>query len=152
QTREAEAALEAPLRRVFAKHLQRGKVEVGLRLRRRRPAAPEVAVDEKLLDALLSRLQALSQRYPVDARLTARDLLAVPQMVTVESAVAAYSPEEIGDVEALAEQAAAALVAMREAEGAAIAGALAPRLGLLRSRTAALSARREEIAKSLAAS
>ena len=152
QTRESETVLEAPLRRVFARHLHRGKVEVGLRLKRRRPAAPEVAVDERLLDALLSKLQALSARYPVDARLTARDLLAVPQMVIVESAAAAFSPEEIAELEALAEQAAGALVAMREAEGASIAGALAPRLAVLRSRTASLAARREEIARALAAS
>jgi len=152
QTRESETVLEAPLRRVFARHLHRGKVEVGLRLKRRRPATPEVAVDERLLDALLSKLQALSERYPVDARLTARDLLAVPQMVIVESAAAAFSPEEIAELEALAEQAAGALVAMREAEGASIAGALAPRLAVLRSRTASLAARREEIARALAAS
>jgi uncharacterized protein (TIGR00255 family) len=137
---------------VFARHLHRGKVEVGLRLRRRRPAAPEVAVDERLLDALLSRLGELSQRYPVDARLTARDLLAVPQMVTVESAAAAFTPQEIGDLEGVAEQAAGALVRMRQTEGASIAAALAPRLALLRARTASLSARREEIARSLAAS
>ena len=152
QTRESETVLEAPLRRVFARHLHRGKVEVGLRLKRRRPATPEVAVDERLLDALLSKLQALSERYPVDARLTARDLLAVPQMVTVESAAAAFAPEEIADLEALAEQAAGALVAMREAEGASIAAALAPRLAVLRSRTAALASRREEIARALATS
>jgi uncharacterized protein (TIGR00255 family) len=152
QTRDSEAELEAPLRRVFARHLHRGKVEVGLRLRRRRPAAPEVAVDERLLDALLSRLGELSQRYPVDPRLTARDLLAVPQMVTVESAGAAFTPQEIGDLEGVAEQAARALVRMRQTEGASIAAALAPRLALLRSRTAALSARREEIARALAAS
>jgi len=152
QTRESETVLEAPLRRVFARHLHRGKVEVGLRLKRRRPAAPEVAVDERLLDALLSKLQALSARYPVDARLTARDLLAVPQMVIVESAAAAFPPEEIAELEALAEQAAEALVAMREAEGASIAAALAPRLAVLRSRTAALAARREEIARALATS
>src|SRR6478672_2592923 len=102
QTRESETVLEAPLRRVFARHLHRGKVEVGLRLKRRRPATPEVAVDERLLDALLSKLQALSERYPIDARLTARDLLAVPQMVTVESAAAAFAPDEIAALEALA--------------------------------------------------
>src|SRR6478672_932273 len=152
QTRESETVLEAPLRRVFARHLHRGKVEVGLRLKRRRPATPDVAVDERLLDALLSKLQALSERYPVDARLTARDLLAVPQMVIVESAAAAFSPEEIAELEALAEQAAGALVAMREAEGTSIAAALAPRLAVLRSRTASLAARREEIARALATS
>jgi len=152
QTRDSEAELEGPLRRVFSRHLHRGKVEVGLRLRRRRPAAPEVAVDERLLDALLSRLGALAERYPVDARLTARDLLAVPQMVTVESASAPFTPQEIGALEALAEQSAAALVAMRETEGSSIAAALAPRLALLRSRTAALASRREEIARALAAS
>jgi uncharacterized protein (TIGR00255 family) len=73
-------------------------------------------------------------------------------MVTVESASAPFTPDEIGALEALAEQAAAALVAMRETEGASIAAALTPRLALLRSRTAALAARREEIARALAAS
>jgi uncharacterized protein (TIGR00255 family) len=152
QTRDSEAELESPLRKVFARHLHRGKVEVGLRLRRRRPAPPEVAVDERLLDALLSRLGSLSERYPVDPRLNARDLLAVPQMVTVEAAAPSFSPEEVGQLEALAEQAALGLVAMREAEGASVSAALASRLALLRERTAALASRREEIARSVAAS
>jgi len=101
QTRESETVLEAPLRRVFARHLHRGKVEVGLRLKRRRPAAPEVAVDERLLDALLSKLQALSERYPVDARLTARDLLAVPQrdFLAIVAGAGAVDDEEIALVE-----------------------------------------------------
>lgn len=152
QTRDSEAELEAPLRKVFARHLHRGKVEVGLRLRRRRAAPPEVAVDEGLLEALFTRIGALSERYPVDARLTARDLLAVPQMVTVESAAPSFSPEDMAQLEALAEQAARALVAMRESEGAAVAAALASRVALLRARTGQLAARREEIARALATS
>jgi len=151
KTRESELALEPALRRVFGRHVHRGKVEVALRLRRT-GGAQEVTIDEALLEGLLSRLRALSGRYPIDPALSFRDLLAVPQLLTIENGGEEFSAEETAALEALAEQAARSLVAMREAEGASIVGALAPRLALLRERTAALAARREEIARSLAAS
>ncbi len=151
KTRESEAVLEPALRRVFGKHLQRGKVEVGLRLRRTTPAQTEVSVDESLLQALLARLAALAEKFPIDARLSARDVLLIPQAVTVESSASTFTPDEIAAVENLAAEAARALVAMRESEGAAIRADLAPRIDLLRRKASVLEGRREEIARNLAA-
>ena len=152
KTKEAEAALEPALRRVFARRLHRGKVEVSLRLKRT-AAADDVAVsvDEGLLDALLSRVEVLAQRYPIDRSLSVRDLLAIPQAVVVDTGVETFTPEETGAVEALAEQAVSALVTMRDREGAAIVADLAPRIERLRGRTEVLAGRREEIVRNLAA-
>lgn len=150
KTKETEAALEPVLRRTFARRLHRGKVEVTLRLKRTSASQVEITVDEPLLEALLARLARLSERYPIEGRLSVRDLLTIPQAVVVETATETFSPEETAAVEALAEEAASALVAMRTAEGLGIAADLAPRIGLLRRKAADLSTRREEIARNLA--
>lgn len=150
KTREAESALEPVLRRAFARRLHRGKVEVSLRLKRTTPSEASIAVDEALLEALVSRLAELSRRYPIEGRLSLRDLMTIPQAVVVEAASEVYTEEEIAAVEALADAAAAALAAMRASEGEAIAADLAPRVALLRRKTEALAARREEIARRLA--
>jgi uncharacterized protein (TIGR00255 family) len=151
KTKESEIALEPHVRKVFAGDLHRGKVDVALRLRRTTPATTEVRVDEGLLEALLARLSGLSQKYPIEGRLTARDLLTVPQVVTVESPEDAFGPEDVAAVEALAREAARALVAMREAEGRALAVDLAARIEVLRSKTALLEARRADLARQIAA-
>jgi uncharacterized protein (TIGR00255 family) len=151
KTRENEIPLEPPLRRVFSRHLHRGKVEVALRLKRLSAGSQEVSIDEALLEALLSGLRALSDRYPIEAKLSMRDILAIPQLLTIESATEAFSAEEIGALEKLADEAAKALVAMRESEGAGIAAEISPRIATLRAKASGLEARRDEIARSLAA-
>lgn len=151
KARESEAALEPVLRRIFGHHLHRGKVEVALRLKRSGPGDQEIGVDEGLLQAMLSKLAALAEKYPIEGRLSARDILAIPQILTVEAATQTFSPEETAAVGTLAEEAAAALVAMRVGEGAAIADELAPRIAFLRQKASGLEARREEIVRNLAA-
>jgi uncharacterized protein (TIGR00255 family) len=151
KTRESEAGLEAAVRRAFSKRLQRGKVEVSLRLKRAGGTDVAVSVDEALLEALLARLSVLSGRYPIEGKLSVRDLFTIPQVVVVENGATEFDADETAAVEALADQAASALVAMRAAEGAAIAADLAPRLGILRRKAQGLASRREEIARNLAA-
>jgi uncharacterized protein (TIGR00255 family) len=151
KTRETEIALEPPLRRVFGRHLHRGKVEVALHVRRVTPGSQEIHIDESLLEALLTRIRSLSGRYPIEATLSIRDILAIPQLLSIENAAESFSPEEIAAVEALAEEAARALLAMREAEGAGIAAEISPRIATLRRKASGLSGRREEIARNLAA-
>lgn len=150
KTRETEAALEPVVRRAFARRLHRGKVEVSLRLKRTAPADAEIAVDEALLEALLSKIADLSRRYPIEGRLSVRDLMTIPQAVVVEAASEVFTDAELAAVEALADAAAAALVEMRSAEGAAIAADLTGRLAVLRQKTGVLAGRREEIARRLA--
>jgi uncharacterized protein (TIGR00255 family) len=151
KTKENEIELEPVIRRVFGRHVSRGKVEVTLRLRRIATGRPEITVDETLLTALLSRLGDLSRRYPIEGALTARDVLTLPQVVTVEASSDGFSAEEVTAVEALAEEAARALSAMRQAEGAAIAADLQPRIARLARQCASLAERRGELARQLAA-
>jgi len=145
KVREQELDLEPVLRRVFTRHVARGKVEVSLRLRRATPAPTAIAIDEGLLEALIARFRALSQRYPVAGRLEARDLLTIPQIFSVESAVDGFTQEDVAALEEIAGEAARSLVAMREAEGALVASDLAERIGFLEKRLQQLSERRGEI-------
>jgi uncharacterized protein (TIGR00255 family) len=145
--RENELDLEPVLRRVFSRHVARGKVEVSLRMRRSTPAPTTIAIDEGLLEALLERFAALSERYPVAGRLEARDLLTIPQIFSVESAVDGFTAPEVGALEAIGEEAVRALVAMREAEGALVAADLSERIEFLEKRLHQLAARRGEIVR-----
>jgi uncharacterized protein (TIGR00255 family) len=152
KTKDTEAALEPVLRRVFGRRVSRGKIEVALRLRRTAPLPQQITVDEELLESLLARLARLSERFPIQGALTPRDVLSIPQVVTVEPpGDDGFSAEEVAAVETLAEEAAAALVAMRESEGRAIAEDLGRRIGRLRQTSAALGTRRDEIVRNLAA-
>ena len=143
--RENEASLEPLLRKVFSRRVARGKIEVSLKLRRVTPARAQVSVDEGLLEALLARIGALSEKYPVRGSLEARDLLAIPQILTVETPTDGFSEAELAALEALAEEAAGELADMRRTEGRAIAADLLERLGFLRTKRTELEARREEI-------
>jgi uncharacterized protein (TIGR00255 family) len=145
--REHEIDLEPVLRRVFSRHVARGKVEVLLRLRRATPAPTTIAIDEGLLEALLARFAALSERYPVSGRLEARDLLTIPQIFSVESTVDGFTERDVAALEAIAEEAVRGLVAMREAEGTLIAADLAERIGFLEKRLGQLADRRGEIVR-----
>jgi len=145
--RENELDLEPVLRRVFSRHVARGKVEVSLRMRRSTPAPTTIAIDEGLLEALLERFAALSERYPVAGRLEARDLLTIPQIFSVESSADGFTAREVGALEAIGEEAVRALVAMREAEGALVAADLSERIEFLEKRLHQLAARRGEIVR-----
>jgi uncharacterized protein (TIGR00255 family) len=145
--KEQEIDLEPVLRRVFSRHVARGKVEVSLRLRRATPAPTVISIDEGLLEALLSRFAELSERYPVSGRLEARDLLTIPQIFSVESTVDGFTEADVAALESIAEQAARSLVGMREDEGALVAADLAERILFLEKRLQQLSERREEIVR-----
>ncbi len=147
KVRENEVDLEPVLRRVFARYVARGKVEVSLRLKRATPAPTTIAIDEGLLEAILARFASLAERYPVAGRLEARDLLTIPQIFSVESSADGFSERDVAALEAIAEEAARALVAMREAEGALVAADLAERIDFLEKRLRQLAGRREEIVR-----
>ncbi len=149
KVRETENELEPVLRRVFSRHLARGKVEVTLRVRQGATADREVSIDEGLLEAVLARFAALSAKYPVAGRLEARDLLTIPQIFSVETGAEGFTAEELSAVASVAEEAAAALLGMREAEGKLVAADLAERIGFLRGKVRLLSARREEITRTI---
>ncbi|MDQ5859001.1 MAG: YicC family protein [Acidobacteriota bacterium] len=145
KVRESDVELEPVLRRVFTRHLARGKVEVSLRMRRAAPAPTTISIDEGLLEALLARFALLAERYPVSGKLEARDLLTIPQIFSVESSGDSFSERDVLALEAIGDEAARALVAMREGEGALVAADLAERIEFLQKRLGQLAGRREEI-------
>jgi uncharacterized protein (TIGR00255 family) len=151
RARDTEAPLEAAVRRVFTRRLSRGKVEVSLRWTRTEASSPAVAVDERLLESLLERLSELSRRYPIRGELEARDLLAVPQLISIDPPTDGFAAEDVEAVEKLAEEAASAVVAMREEEGRQIAAELSQRVAVLERKLEPLAARRDEIVRSIAA-
>src|SRR5262249_54098242 len=83
--RETEGALEPVLRKVFSRSLSRGKVEVALKVRKTGEVVHEITVNEGLLEAVLRRFTELSSKYPVSGSLEARDVLAIPQIFSVEN-------------------------------------------------------------------
>jgi uncharacterized protein (TIGR00255 family) len=145
KVRETEVELEPVLRRVFTRHLARGKIEVSLRMRRSAPAPTTISIDEGLLETLLARFAVLAERYPVSGKLEARDLLTIPQIFSVESSADGFSERDVLALEAIADEAARALVAMREGEGALVAADLAERIAFLEKRLGQLAGRRGEI-------
>ncbi len=147
--RESEAALEPALRKVFSRRLSRGKVDVTLRWKRSGTGGYDVSLNEELLAAVLARVARVSEKMPLSGQLQARDLLAIPQIFSVDNAVAEFSEEEVAAVERLADEAASALVAMREQEGGGIARDIGARVDLLRRKSAELSTRRDEIRRTL---
>jgi uncharacterized protein (TIGR00255 family) len=151
RVREGDAALETPIRQAFSRRLARGKVEVALRMTRVAPGGPAVVVDERLLESLLARLAELGAKYPIRPDVRLRDLVAVPQLLSIDASGEAFSDEELAAVEAVAGEAADAIVAMREAEGDRIAEDLAGRVGALETRLKPLAARRDEIVRAVAA-
>ena len=136
KVREHEIDLEPVLRRVFSRHVARGKVEVALRLKRSTPAPTVIAIDEGLLEALLARFALLAEHYPVSGRLEARDLLTIPQIFSVETSGDGFTPDDLAALEGIAREAALALVAMH----------LTERIEFLEKRLHQLSLRRGEIA------
>jgi uncharacterized protein (TIGR00255 family) len=147
--REPDMALEPAVRSAFARQLARGKVEVTVRIQRADAEGYDVVLNERLLEAVLARFARLAAKFPVAARLEARDIIGIPQIFSVENGAAEFSEKEIADVAELADRAAAAVVAMREGEGRAIALDLGARITRLQSRAARLHERREEITRSI---
>lgn len=147
--RDSEAALEPVVRKVFAAHISRGKVEVTVRLRRETSASASVSVDEGLIEAVVGRIREVATRLEIPGALQARDLLAIPGALSVDGGGQDWTPEETGAIEAVARQAAESLRGMREMEGRQIADDLAGRIAFLRRKTAALSERRAEFAARL---
>ncbi len=147
--RETEAMLEPVLRKAFSSRVSRGKVEITLRIRREAESRSEVMIDEALLEAAVARIRAAAEKLSIAGRLEVRDLLSIPGALSIEDAAGELLPEELAAVEALAGEAAEALVGMREAEGRAVAADLAARIVFLQEKAAALSSRRQEVSARL---
>ena len=149
KVRETDIALEPVVRGVFTRRLSRGKVDVTVRIKRSGSDGYEVSLNEGLLEAVLARWALLAGKFPIAARLEARDLLSIPQVFSVETGTTEFSPEEVAEVERLADAAALSLIEMRETEGRALASDLQVRVTRLQTRARGLAERRDEVTRGI---
>jgi uncharacterized protein (TIGR00255 family) len=143
--REDLSELEPVIRRAVSEKIVRGKVDVAVRLKRLQEPSHEVRINEGLLEILLTRFTELSGKFPIGGRLEVRDLLAVPEVVHVESTVESFDSEDAAAVAAVAGSAVEGLVRMRETEGGLLAADLLERLAFLRERLSRIAGARREI-------
>jgi uncharacterized protein (TIGR00255 family) len=115
------AALESDVRGLVAKHVARGRVELGLSLQLRTTPGVEVEFNDEFGRALETALTQARARGLVAGPLTPGDLLRLPQAITIrerpQAADAAAEAEIAGAARALVEEALADLDTMRSREG-----------------------------------
>ena len=122
------AAIEADLRALVAKHVARGRVELGVSLQLRQTPGVEVEFNEEFARALEAALDQARARGLVSGTLTPGDLLRLPQAIAIrerppvddEAARTAVAAQACGAVE----QALADLDSMRTREGDSLRGDL----------------------------
>ncbi len=123
-----------------------GKVEVSLRLKRAMPAPTVIAIDEGLLESaarpVRGALGAVPGERPAGGARPAHD---PPDLLGRDLRRRLLSGGRRRPGESSPDEAARALVAMREAEGASIAADLSERVRFLEKRLEGLALRRDEI-------
>jgi uncharacterized protein (TIGR00255 family) len=124
------SSIESDLRALVAKHVARGRVELGVSLQLRQTAGVDVEFNEEFARALEVAIGKARERGLVAGALTPGDLLKLPQAITIRErqpdedqaaetavAVAAQAREAVG-------QALVDLDSMRTREGASLRGDL----------------------------
>ncbi len=129
--REEMPELEAAVRGVLARRLERGRVTAQVTLERTTPAGARVMVDAVALAGVLGQLSGVELPAGVGRTLELRDVLAVPGVVTVVGQETLLDDEETARLQAIAEAAATECRGMEEAEGERLAAHLREELAAL---------------------
>lgn len=152
---DEQQASEAELRQLLTAELERGRVEVGVEIRPTGPRRARVRVEREVVMAAHSALEELLEGGLIAERLTAGDLLRVPEALVVEPLPERWDDDDRRLLRQVAARALAELVAARRTEGEAIQAVLAERLAELAAVAQRLAELRlgvrEEIAAALAA-
>lgn len=121
-------ASEEPLRALLAGELERGRVEVAIDVRALTPREARVRVDREVVRAAHTAVEELYEGGLVGEKLTAGDLLRLPDALAVERDPDRWDAADRALVLEVAGAALAQLVAAREQEGAALRAVLGGRL------------------------
>jgi uncharacterized protein (TIGR00255 family) len=144
----ALAGLEPELRKRLAQRFARGKVELSVASAAGSAPRAEIEVDRALVQRYLALSRELSREPGVVDRIGVAELLAMPGVVrSVEAAV--REDEASAALLAATERAADAALAMRAAEGAALARELEARLAVLEALVAELGPRASEVQRAV---
>jgi uncharacterized protein (TIGR00255 family) len=129
------AAIEPRVRAVLQRRFVRGRIEIAIACEAAVRPVRDVVLDEGLLRQLAEAVDRAAGQGLVTGRLSASDVLRIPQVLEVRAAAADATPslpDEVADVvEAVVSEAAEALRRMRETEGRLLAADLDARLATL---------------------
>ena len=137
-------ALEDRIRRAVARYIERGRVDVTVRIDRLTSPVRSVHVDTNLAHAYYEALKELRRVLRLPGSIDVDMLLDLPDVLRVEQA-----EDDLDALWALLapalEEALRQVVAMREAEGAALAQDLGQRAAQVETRVDAIAARAPEV-------
>ena len=137
---------EMALRERLQKRLARGKVDCNVRFRSAGNSANAIQLDENMAKSVLAACDQLHDWMQNAARMSPLDVLAWPGVVKESQ----LDVEPIGkELLALLDEAAAALVRMREAEGARLTDMLTGRLAQISELVADVRKRHPEVLKAI---
>lgn len=117
---------EGEVREALRKSVSRGHVTASARVER--AASAGAAIDETRFAAYVEQLRTLQARYGLDAALDVATVLRMPDVISTQESEEEGSAAELVEI---VERAAAALDAMRLAEGERLAAYLAERLAVV---------------------
>lgn len=136
-------ASEEALRALFAGELARGRIDAVVEVRPLAARAARVRVDREVVRAAHAAVEELFESGLVGEKLTAGDLLRLPEALAVDRDHDLWDPADQALLIRVAGEALAQLVAAREAEGAALQAVLARRLDELAAVVETLTGLRE---------
>lgn len=137
--------LEPAIRSLASETFSRGKVDVTIRVSRTSDPDYEIRLARKIADRVLPELKALLEDFGLEAKLSASDLLRIPDLVQVVAKEPELEEGEQKSVLVLVGQAFEMLEKMRENEGKALQGDIESRLAEARSGFASLAELRETV-------
>lgn len=138
--RYAEVVLRMPrewtcyedgLRRLVQRHIKRGRIDVYISKERDESGTLPYVLNRPVVEAYLKAAGELAKHYGVDAKLSAKDLLSLPDVLTTPEEAAPAGSADPGWEQVLTEgleEALSGLLGMREREGKHLAADLGARL------------------------
>lgn len=140
--------LESQVRAIVSESMSRGKVDINIRTQRVKDPDWTVRVDQHIARAIVPKLNELVGEFGLH-RMTAGDLLRVPDFIQVDANDAELDDAEKEQFAAVVRAALAALGAMRAREGKALRDDVAARIASMRARREVILARRDALVAEL---
>lgn len=136
--------LEAQVRGIASESMSRGKIDISVRTQRVKDPEWTVRVDQQIARALVPKLNEMVSEFGLH-RMTAGDLLRVPDFIQVEANDAELEDAEKEQFAAVVRAALDSLRSMRAKEGESLRVDMAARVRAMRERREALLARRDAL-------
>ncbi len=126
----AYLSLEDPIRAELRRSIVRGKVDLNLTVKREEGDDTDVSVDRELLSKYLTALRSAAEEFGLKDDLTASTVLRFPSVLSADAGEE-DAAEAWKDIQPVVEEAVAAFISQREAEGQRLADDIIAKCGEL---------------------